>query len=68
LLNEPAIAYNRHYTPEEYLNMEWENGQRYEYWDGNLLAMAGASMNHAKITLNLIFGFGPYIRKKDADL
>ncbi len=64
LVEEAAIAYNQKYTPEEYLNMEWENGQRYEYWDGELLAMAGSSINHSKINVNLIIAIDPHVRTK----
>ncbi len=55
LVEEAAIAYNQKYTPEEYLNMKWEKGQRYEYWDGEIVAMAGGSINHATIIGNLYF-------------
>jgi Uma2 family endonuclease len=54
VIQEPAVAYKRIYTEQEYLNMAWEEGVRYEYWDGQLVAMAGGSIKHSKITVNLI--------------
>jgi Uma2 family endonuclease len=54
VIHEPAVAYKRNYSEQEYLNMVWEDGQRYEYWDGQLVAMAGGSIKHSKITVNII--------------
>jgi Uma2 family endonuclease len=53
LVKEPAVAYGNRYTPEEYLEMEWENGVRYEYWDGELVAMASPTLRHNKLALNI---------------
>jgi Uma2 family endonuclease len=55
LVKEPAVAYGNRYTPEEYLEMEWENGVRYEYWDGELVAMASPTLRHNKLALNIAF-------------
>lgn len=46
----PTIATT---CPEEYLAMEWENGVRYEYWEGELVAMAETTLRHNEITINL---------------
>lgn len=54
ILEEPAVAYKQFCSEEEYLDMEWENGIRYEYWDGTLVAMAGGRPRHAEISVNLI--------------
>jgi len=40
-------------TPEEYLTGELIAKQRHEYIDGEVFAMAGASENHNRITLNI---------------
>ncbi len=64
VVEEAALAYNQKYTPEEYLNMEWENGQRYEYWDGELVAMSFATLGHNRIAANINRKFQD---KKDAD-
>jgi Uma2 family endonuclease len=52
-IKEPAVAYGNRYTPEEYLAMEWENGMRYEYWDGELVAMSYATQAHNEIGFNV---------------
>ena len=53
-LEEPAVAYSTLCSEAEYLAMEWEDGVKYEYWDGTLVAMAGGSVRHAEISVNLI--------------
>jgi Uma2 family endonuclease len=60
IIQEPAVAFNRHYTPEEYLAIEWENGVRYEYWEGELIEMSGGTKAHGLITHNL----NTYFRSK----
>lgn len=36
----------RHYTPEEYLELETVADYKSEYIDGQIIPMAGASTNH----------------------
>ncbi len=43
------------YTLEEYFELERTSEERYEYWDGEVWAMAGASSNHERIVSNGIF-------------
>jgi len=43
------------YTFEEYLELERSSEERYEYWDGQVWAMAGANSNHERIVSNGIF-------------
>ncbi len=42
-------------TFQEYINLERENDQKYEYHDGFVIAMAGGTINHSRISGN-IFG------------
>ncbi|MDQ0638501.1 Uma2 family endonuclease [Pedobacter sp. W3I1] len=61
IVNEPAVAYQkRHYTIEEYLEMEKASTVKHEYFQGEIFAMSGATFNH-----NLIFSniFGPLFFK-----
>ena len=48
-----AIA-KRHYTLAEYLELEKHTDERYEYFDGEVVAMSGASLRHNRIVRNLI--------------
>ena len=41
------------YTPEQYLEMDRKADYRSEYVNGEILAMAGASRDHNRITLNI---------------
>ena len=41
------------YTPEQYLEMDRKADHRSEYVNGEILAMAGASREHNRITLNI---------------
>jgi Uma2 family endonuclease len=43
------------YTLEEYFELERTAEERYEYWDGHVWAMVGASSNHERIVSNGIF-------------
>jgi len=48
-----AIA-KRRYTLAEYLELEKHTDERYEYFDGEVVAMSGASLRHNRIVRNLI--------------
>ncbi len=39
-------------TAEEYLAWEATQEERYEYWDGEVVAMSGATRNHNRVALN----------------
>jgi Uma2 family endonuclease len=41
------------YTLEEYLEFDKNSEERYEYFDGEVFAMAGGSPNHARISGNV---------------
>jgi Uma2 family endonuclease len=43
----------RHLSPEEYLEFERESDVRHEYLDGHVYAMAGESLSHSQICINL---------------
>ena len=46
------VTEQRYYTPEEYLELEEAADYKSEYIDGQIIAMAGASINHNRITGN----------------
>lgn len=39
-------------SAEEYLVWEHTQDQRYEYWDGEVVAMSGGTRNHNRVSLN----------------
>lgn len=51
-VNEPALKYN-YISPEEYLKLERLTPRKHEYFNGRLVAMAGASQHHLDINGNL---------------
>lgn len=41
------------YTPEEYLELERQSNARHEYYEGEIYAMAGETLKHSQICVNL---------------
>jgi Uma2 family endonuclease len=61
IVNEHAVAYQkRHYTVEEYLEMEKPSTVKHEYFQGEIFAMSGAGDNHNEIFSNV---FGEIVHK-----
>lgn len=46
-----------HYTLEEYFELERNSEERYEYWNGEVFDMSGASPEHDQILINFITNF-----------
>jgi Uma2 family endonuclease len=61
---EPAVSYSNYYTLEQYQQLEADEVCRYEYWQGQVFAMAGASLRHAGIAANLLEKFRQMARAK----
>jgi len=51
-VEEPALQYN-FYSVEEYWDIEGSTENKNEYYNGNLVVMQGASLNHNQIVSNL---------------
>ena len=49
----PALTKKKKYTPEEYLALEEKAECRSEYDNGEIIAMSGGSLNHARIIGNI---------------
>ncbi len=49
-----AIQPQQHYTLDEYFVLELASEGKYEYWQGEVYAMSGASPAHVQIQINLI--------------
>ena len=64
-LNEPALAYGKkHYTIEEYLEMENAATEKHEYYRGEVFAMSGTKLQHNIVTRNLMLALGIKLRGK----
>lgn len=53
---------------EDYLHKESAHNLRHEYVDGQIYAMAGASMNHNRITSNLVRLLGNHLLERPCDV
>jgi len=51
-VEEPALQYN-FYSLQEYWEIEESTEDKNEYYNGNLVVMHGASLNHNHIVMNL---------------
>ena len=51
-------------TAEEYLVWEEQQEYRYEYIDGEIIAMAGGTIPHNDIAVNLLVALKAYLQKK----
>jgi Uma2 family endonuclease len=59
------ITEKRYYTPEEYLALEEKADIKNEYIDGVIIPMAGGSVNHNQIALNLSTELNFAFKKQD---
>lgn len=61
----PAFEY---VTPEEYLKIEIDADKKHEYFDGQVVAMAGATEAHNRIVANLIGELHKFLKGKGCDV
>jgi len=52
----------RHYTVDDYFTVEEMSEVKHEYWDGEIFAMAGASVAHNAIAANVLTEFRSDLR------
>lgn len=52
-MSKATISKKNYYTPDEYLTLEAESTEKHEYFDGVIVSMAGASLNHNQISSNI---------------
>ena len=62
-VKEPAPKYN-YISPEAYLAAERASESRREYYDGHIIAMAGASLIHNVIVRNIIGSLYSFLKGK----
>lgn len=60
-MGAPAINY---ISPQEYLEMERESPTKHMYLEGEVVAMAGASLAHNYIVANLLREIGSFLKGK----
>ncbi len=59
-----AQPQKKKYTPAEYLALEEKAETRSEYWNGEIVAMAGGNINRQQITMNLTVSLSNNLRGK----
>ncbi|MEH2238759.1 Uma2 family endonuclease [Nostoc sp.] len=59
------VIQQRYYTPEEYLELEEAADYKSEYIDGQIIPMAGGTINHNQIALNLSTEFNFAFKKQN---
>ncbi|MEA2166136.1 MAG: hypothetical protein QOK37_4263 [Thermoanaerobaculia bacterium] len=52
----------RHYTVDDYFSVDAMSPVRNEYFEGEILAMAGGSPNHSRIARNVLLSLEPQLR------
>ncbi|HRN57530.1 MAG TPA: Uma2 family endonuclease [Agriterribacter sp.] len=62
-VKEPALKYN-YISPEAYLAAERTARYRSEYYDGHIIAMAGAGLTHNVIVSNIIGSVYSFLKDK----
>ncbi len=63
-LKMTAQPQKKKYTPAEYLALEEKAETRSEYWNGEIVAMAGGNINRQQITMNLTVSLSNNLRGK----
>ena len=48
------LAPKTDYTVDEYLEIEFRKGERFEYYNGKLIPMPGGSISHNRICRNIL--------------
>ena len=67
-VNETAPEYYPRMSPSEFLQWERKQEYKHEYVKGEIISMAGASLNHNKILSNIIVTIGSFLKTKSCDI
>ncbi len=59
-----GLAKRQKYTPAEYLALEEKAETRSEFWNGEIVAMSGAAIDHQQIVANITIFLGLKVRGK----
>ena len=63
-----AYPAGKQVSPQEYLEIEINAEDKHEYFDGQVVAMAGATEIHNRIVANLIGELHNFLKDKDCDV
>ena len=55
-------------SPEEYLDAERTSAEKHQYFDGDVVAMSGASIPHNRIVGNIIGEIHSFLKSKDCEI
>ena len=66
-VKEPGPKYN-YVSPEQYLEMERASEKKHDYYQGEVLAMSGASLEHNIIVKNINTHVLPFLKGKTCDM
>ncbi len=56
------------YTLKDYFELEKTSGEKFEFWNGNVWSMSGASLDHNRIVRNLNTELDLQLRRKDCQV
>ncbi len=59
-----AVKIDKKYTLEDYFELEKSKNEKFEFWDGQVCSMSGASFPHNQIVMNLSIETGTKLREK----
>ena len=59
-----TVAAQTYFTPEEYIALERKADYKSEYFNGHIIAMAGASSEHNLIIGDIFYGLYPELRQR----
>jgi Uma2 family endonuclease len=62
-----ALPKQDRYTLEEYIELEKNSEEKYEYFDGEVLAMAGGSPDHVRISRNVCNRLSQKLEDRDCE-
>ncbi len=62
-----AVMPGRKYSLEEYIELDKNSEERFEYFNGDVFAMGGGSPNHARISLNVCSALSRQLRDRNCE-
>ncbi len=59
-----AVKEEKVYSLSDYLELEKSTDEKFEFWDGNVWSMSGATYPHNQVVMNLLLELGTRLRDK----